>query len=239
MPQVYGKGQTLAPPTAVADGAQIQIRTSRYGEQYTVPVGTGTYAPVAEGTYFKATNPTFGTPVAASIAAATAFAETAASFVIRNTAAAGGKDIYIDYLHFWVAGAPTGNTTWDLAVQMDNANRVSSGALTPTVVNTNNGSATASIANVAVGPIVTTAAVSARKLGLWRLKAAIPAVADEILLNFGSVDTVVQAPGVAKALCPGPVYLPAGSNHSCLIHLFGAAQSAAPTIHFDMGWIER
>lgn len=226
-------------PTRLADAVQAEQRLGPYAEQISIPMGAGFLGPSMEGSYFRAVNPTFGTAFAPSVATATAFAETAASICLRNTGGAGAKDIYLDYIRIWFLTAPTGNTLLDCAMQMDNANRYTSGGGAATIVNANNNVANTTVANLQVGALVTTAASSSRKLGTWRLKSAIPAIADEFLFNFGSVDTVAQAPGVAKALSVGPVYLPAGSNHSFLLHLYGTSQSAAGTVHLDMGWIER
>lgn len=240
MPQIYGKTYNGSLPGIVADGVNGQVRTGRYGEVFDLPIGNGTYAIAMEGSYYRAINPVFGTAFAPSIAASTAFSETAASFIFRNTAGAGGKDVYLDYLRIWYVTAPTGNTTLDVAVQIDNTNRTGTGGTAVTPTNVNSGIATASVCSVTAGPIASAAAGgSPRKLGLWRLKGAIPAIADEFMINFGQVSTAAQAPGTAKTVSVGPIYLPAGANHSCLVHLFGAAQSAAGTVHMDAGWWER
>lgn len=236
--QIYGITSKLIPALR-SDSTQAEARLGPYGELLDIPFGAGYYGPTMEGSYFRAVNPTFGTAFAPSIAAATAFAETAGSICLRNTATAGGKDIYLDYIRVVYVTAPVGNTALQVAMQMDNANRYSSGGGAATIINANNGVANTTVANLQVGALVTAAATSSRKLGLWNLKAAIPAINDEFLFNFGGVDTVATAPGAAKAMSCGPVYLPAGSNHSFLMHLFGAAQSAAGTVHLDMGWIER
>lgn len=236
--QSYGVVRT-ALPTRQADAVQAEVRLGPYAEHYGISIGAGFYGPAAEGSYLKAVNPTFATAFAPSIAAATGFVETAASICLRNTGGAGAKDIYLDYIRLLYVTAPTGNTALQCVMQMDNANRYTSGGAAATVVNMNNGVANTTVADLRVGALVTTAASASRKLGFYTLKAAIPAINDEFLFNFGGVDTVATAPGVAKAMGPGPVYLPAGSNHSFLLHLFGAAQSAAGTVHLDMGWIER
>lgn len=238
MPQIYGKTANLLPAGSV-DGAQQQARFTKYGEQWVTPIGNGTYGPTVEGAYFHAVNPTFGTAFAPSVAAATGFSETSASIVIRNTGGANGKDIYLDFIRIWYVSAPTGNTTLEAVIQIDNANRTGAGGASATIVNANSNVANTTVANVSVGAITSGAASASRKLGQWRLKSAIPAVGDEFFFSFGNVDTVANAPGVAKAIPTGPVYLPAGSNHSFLLHLYGAAQSAAGTVNLDMGWVER
>lgn len=238
MPQIFGKvSQTL--PTISADGTSIQPRLNDLGEQFMVPIGSGTYGPVSEGSYFKATNPAFGTAFAPSIAAATAFSETQASIIVRNSAGSGGRDIYLDYIRIWYATAGAGQTSLEAVAQIDNANRTGTGGAAATVINVNNGYANTSVGVVTVGAITAGAASSSRKLGQWRMKSAITAVGDEYLFQFGSVDSVSTAPGAAKVVVPGPVYLPAGANHSFMLHLYGAAQSAAGTVHLDMGWWER
>jgi hypothetical protein len=238
MPQVYGK-VTQNLPLVSGEGTQAQPRLTRLGELVVTPIGSGTYQSAAEGTYFKAVNPTFGTAFAPSVAAATAFSETQASIIVRNTAGGNGKDIYLDYIRIWYATAGAGQTTLEAVAQIDNANRTGSGGSSATIINVNSNATNTSVASVTVGPIASATAVSSRKLGVWRLKSAITAVGDEYFFSFGQTSPTTMAPGVVKVAQPGPVYLPGGSNHSFLLHLYGAAQSAAGTIHLDMGWWER
>lgn len=226
------------------DGLNNATRVSAYGEPVVGGVGTGVYPVAAEGAYFRATNPTFGTGFVASVAAATGFLETQASIIVRNTSTVAGKDIYLDYIRVQIAAAPTGNTDWKAVIALDNFNRTGAGGVAATITNSNSGTPVNSIASVLVGAITAGAANASRKLigGPIVLKQAVApclAVNDIFLFDFGRVDTKQPAPGTTAAWACGPVYLPTNADHSFLLSFFGTLQSAAPTIHLDMGWFER
>lgn len=241
MPQLYGTTKT-GQQTRVADGVVQPVRLSATGEPLVIPLGGGAYVHGLEGSYFKAINSTFNTAVAMSIAAATAFSETQGSITIRNSNASGGKDIYLDYIKVVIAAAGTGNTNLVFALQIDNTVRYSSGGTALTINNCNSSIANTTGAVVHAGALtLASAGGSARKLtpGGITVKAAAPAANDIMIFNFGKVDTVAVAPGVAIVVPCGPVMLPGGANHTFVMHFYGASQSAAPTAFFEIGFIER
>lgn len=237
----YGKTST-AQPTRIADATAQQIRLSATGEQIVVPVGTGEYGLAMEGSYFKATNATFNTAVAMNIAAATAFSETQGSVTIRNTNIANGKDIILDYIRIQLTSAGTLGTNLSFAMQTDNAIRYSSGGSLLTIVNANSNMPAVTGALVHFGALtLVTSTVAARKLcaGGMIIKNAITAINDIFMFNFGNVDSVANAPGVAVATACGPVVLPAGANHTFVLHLYAGSQTAAPTAFVEVGYFER
>lgn len=237
MPQVYNKTQR-ALPTTNADGGQIQNRGGRYGEQYVVPIGSGTYPIAEEGSYFKAMNPTIGTALAYPVTAA--FSATAgAAFLIRNgSASATGPNIYIDYIRFTIAVAPATATQAMFAVVLDPSNRYTSGGSALTVANGNLNSSNTTNAVIFAGSLVTTAASgSVRNIARGGLKTAIPVVGDTFTINFGAVDSVATNSGVCQA---GPAVLGPNANHSCLVHLwFPANATTGASFEVDAGWWER
>jgi hypothetical protein len=241
MPQLYGTTK-VGQQTRVADGVVQPVRLSATGESLVVPIGSGDYILGVEGSYFKAINSTFNTAVAMSIAAATVFSETQGSITIRNSNAASGKDIFLDYIKVVIAAAGTGNTNLLYSYQIDNTIRYSSGGTALTINNCNSGIANTTGAVIHAGALtLNTAGGSARKLcgGAIVIRAAAPAAQDIMIFNFGNVDTTATAPGAAVVTPCGPVLLPAGSNHTFVMHFFGASQSAAPTAFFEIGYFER
>jgi hypothetical protein len=241
MPLLYGKTSS-AQPTRIADATAQGIRTSATGEQFVVPVGSGDYGLLMESSYFKAVNSTFNTAIAMSIAAATAFSEVQGSITIRNSNAVNGKDIFLDYIRVVIAAAGTGNTALSVAYQTDIITRYSSGggALTPVNCNSGGSNTTGAVVHAGALTLVTSSAL-AKKLngGAAVLKTTAPAANDIYFFSFANTDTTVTAPGAAVAIPCGPVLLPAGSNHTFVMHFFGAAQSAAPTAFFEIGYFER
>jgi len=240
MPQIFGITRT-ALPSRQTDGTQQQVRVNAYGEQIVVPIAGGFYPIACEGSYFKAINPTFNTAAAWNVAAATAFSETQGSITIRNSNSSGGKDIYLDYIRITCNAAGTGNTNLSFVIQIDNAIRYSSGGAAATIVNCNSGTANSTGAVIHFGALTLAAASASRKLnpGAMIIKAAAPAANDVYLFNFGAVDTVANAPGTTVAIPCGPVLLPAGANHTFILHLISAGQSVAPTGFVEIGYIER
>lgn len=241
MPLQYGKTNN-AQPTRIADSTTQIVRCDAQGDLVTVPLGTGEYGLAMEGSYFRAVNPTYNTAIAISIAAATAFSETQGSIMIRNSNPAGGKDIILDYIKLIIAVAGTGNTNLNFSMQTDNQLRYTSGGSLLTINNANPAYSNATGAVIHAGALtIVTATANARKLcaGAMIVKAAAPAANDVFLFNFGAIDSVAQAPGVAVANNCGTVVIPAGDRHVFLMSFFGAAQSAAPTGFFEIGYFER
>jgi len=249
MPNIFGITRR-ALPTKIADSIAQQARVSSYGDQYIVPLTSGTYGLADEGSYFKATNPTVSTGIIHALT--TAWSATAALFVLRNTDAEGAKRLYLDYVRLHCVGtAPAATTSVQLAVTVDNTNRFSSGGSAITPVNVNMDSVTATIAALNFGAVVATAASgSVRLVSRVALPArAAPALisGDLLLFNFGQVNSFAinpvgaAAPATAQAAITasiGPIVI--GGGDSLLFHLFyPAATTTAPTYEFEIGWWER
>jgi hypothetical protein len=237
MPQVYNVTRRGL-PSANADGAQVQIRGGRYGEQHVIPVGNGTYPIAEEGAYYKALTPTLGTAVAYPVTAA--FSATAgAAFLIRNAnASPTGPNIYLDYVRFTFSVAPASSTSAQFAVVVDPANRYTSGGSALTITNPNLNTTPATSAVAFAGSLTTTAASgSVRNISRGALKATIPLVGDSFTVNFGAVDSVATSSGVQQG---GPVVLGPNANHSMLVHLwFPANATTGASFEVDAGWWER
>lgn len=242
MPQNYLKAQ-VAPPSPVTDAAQVQARGGRYGEQFVLPVGAGLYGPCAEGTYFRATNPTINTAIAQAVNAT--WVATTPVMTIRNTDAAAGKVMYLDYIRLIMTVIPASATNWELAVITDPNNRYTSGGSLLTPVNANTAYSGVGISSIHFGAITAPAAVAPRILTRARVFNAIPVVGSQLILNFGASDaaapqTMNGANAVNLAVPCGPVALGPGNNHTCLIYLWYASNATTPAqFEVEMGWLER
>lgn len=251
MPQVYGITRR-ALPSKSTDATQQQIRLSGYGEQYQIPMSSGTYGLSDEGTYFKATNATPGTGIIHALT--TTFSSTAALFCLRNTDAEGGKRLYLDFVRLTTGAtaiAMTAATSIETAVTVDNTNRFSSGGTAITPVNSNMDSAQGSIANLNFGAVVLTAASGSVRLlarsAFPRRAAPALVTGDQLMWDFGVVGapSVSVAGSATPATAPSQFYMPMGpavigGGDSLNFHLwYPAGATTAPTYEFEVGWWER
>lgn len=245
MPQIYGITAQAAPATAT-DGTQKQLRVNRYGDQFVTPVGTWGGNLCSEGTYFRATNPTFGTGIAMSIQ--TTWSATKPLLVIRNTSgSATGATLYLDYIRLICTAAGSSTTSSDLGMEIEAANRYTSGGtqLTPACANT--GFTTSTIADLRFGVVTAASAGSNRQIGRMTIKTqASPCwiVGDNVFINFGSNSGGLGAlSGAAANLLTmdcGPVALGPNTNHSFLLHMWNTSNaSTAPSWEVEVGWWER
>jgi hypothetical protein len=249
MPQIFGKTSRVL-PSRTADTNQQQPRLSAYGEQYAIPVTSGTYGLADEGSYFTGVNPTPGTGIIHALT--TAWSATAALFCLRNTDAEGAKRIYLDYVKLLCLGtAPTATTSIRLAVTIDNTNRYSSAGTAITPKNVNMDSSMATIAALNFGAVVLSAASGSVRDVIREAQPprAAPALVsgDTFLYNFGQVNAEALATVGAAAPATAPAQFSAalppvviGGGDSLNFHLYyPAAATTAPTYEFEIGWWER
>lgn len=230
----------------VGDSSVVDLRSDSSGNYFYVPVNrrNGNYGFCLEGSYFKVGNATFNTAVAWSVAAATTFVETEGSLTIRNSNSSSGKDIILDYIRIIISAAGGGpSTDIKCVMQIDNTVRYSSGGSALTPINCNSGGSNTTGAVVHFGALtLANAGGSARKLmpGALTLKATAQAANDTYLFKLSEFEQgSATAPGVIGAHGMGCVCLPAGANHSFVLHLFSTGQSSAPTAFVEIGYIER
>lgn len=234
-------------PSSVAEGTNKTVRGSRYGEPFVYPACTPDKAVCSEGNYFFACNPTFDTGIAMGIQ--TTFSDTANILaLIRNTASANGKSLYLDYIRLICTAAGASTTISELGITIDPNNRYSAGGTALTPVCGNSGLSTGTVADIRFGIVTALAAVSKRQLCRAKLKTqAAPCwtIGDQVLITFGETDSVAGSPtsGAATLVLPvscGPVILGPGNNHSCLIHMWNKNNAAtAPSWEVEFGWWER
>jgi hypothetical protein len=232
---------SMALPTPTADGANALGRGSRYGEPWYLSALVGTDGAAAEGSYWRACNPTPGTALAQAVTAG--FADTTPLICIRNTDATGGKTIYLDYVALLMTVIPASATAWDLAVTIDpNARAPTAGtALAGQCVNTLY--APTSICTATFGPTSVAAAVARRLVSRRRIFNAIPVVNSVLFISFGAQDWMagqtISGTTAVNLACPcGPLAIAPG--HTGLIHLwYPSNATTGASYEAEMGWIER
>ena len=200
------------------------------------------YGRASVGQYFRATNPTFGTGIAAGIV--TGFVATTPLLIIQNPATSSVK-ICLDYIKLMNTVAGASSTQAHMGVILDTALRYSSGGTQLTGNNVNTGSANNSQAQIYFGAVTAAAATAARLLGRDIIKTqAAPCwvVGDEVFIKAENVDTPAGATnGTATAIYPapcGPVIIAPG--HSFLLYQWNIANATtAPSWEVEIGYWER
>ena len=245
MPQLFGKANR-AQPTSVADGAQVQIRTTGYGEVVTTQLGDNHNSLADEGSYYKVTNGTPGVSTTNFAAPGASFSNTAPQFILHNNNAAGGKRIYIDYVRIYLAASSAGAGV-GCAVTIDpGQNRRSSGGTQFTAVNVNSDVATAAggLFYWASGTaLAATAGAAPRLVSRHQFKTQATPVGtagDVFSMDFG--EHMSGSATLAGALVPqvypasvGPVVI--GGGTSMCFYLWGF--TAAPLLEWEIAWWER
>ena len=226
----------------------VALRQGSYGELYNQPLVRKSHNLADEGSYFVANNaqtaiaPTFNT----------AFTATAPFLSVYNGNAT--SRVYLDYAALVAAVAGTfasGGVQTAGAVVIDNGNRYSSGG-TALTANSPNMAASVNASNVTIycGAITATAASGAARtiVGQRNLRPAasatvIGAIGDQLQLNFGAVEGLVNGsvtvanPSLIPQALP-PIVI--GPQQSALVYLYwpGATTPAAATYLPEIGfWV--
>jgi len=236
-------------PQAQADANEAEERVSPYGDQHIIAVSATKHVLVDEGSYVCSTNPTVSTGVAyGSGASQASFSDTVAFMVWYNGWSPNdpnARRMYLDYLRLIVGGTvPTGPTSVQCAIKIDNGNRAptaNSTLTTPVNANLSVGTVNGRHWVPNAGTITVPASVNARLIERFSIRHAIPVVADEYRINFGSIDgTAVSQSGIGffKTNCV-PVVLNPGDY--CVFHLwFSGTATANPfTVEYVSTWWER
>ena len=220
-------------PTPVPDGSRgaTNPRFSPYGEypnNQTVRQGIAD-----EGSYYSVVNPTIDTAVA--FGAIAAYAATTPFFLVSNTAAAGGRTIFLDSLKMLCTVVPASATNWKFLVETDSTLRLSTAPtggvnrtagvknLNPLMPNDFEGQVWTGTA----GTVLTVMAASdGRIVSQGRIAHAIPVALDELMIVFGQSDggqTTAAAVVSRRVGYAGPVVIPPGC--SAAIHMFGTSNA--------------
>jgi hypothetical protein len=185
-----------------------------------------------EGSYYVVTNPTIDTTVAYGVI--TAYVVTTPAFHIANTAPAGGRSIFLDFLKLRVTVAPASATNWKYVVDIDSSTRLSTAPTggadrTDGVFNVNPlmpNDFEGVIYAFTGGTVLTVMGATNKRTvahGAWAQ--SIPIVLDEMVLKFGQGDTdanAITTVGRRTASAP-PVVIPPGCSAS--IHMYGTSNA--------------
>lgn len=192
----------------------------------------------AEGTYYCVSN---AQTAIATLAAGSAFSDTAPFISFFNRATSGGPSIYLDFIMLGTSVAGTNGTNLLAAGQVDLlVDRYTSGGtvLTTQIVNANGNAPNGSFASVRAGSLVSSAktAVARQIFGNRSIKSSIVAAGDQYLLKFGGLDMSNTTGVSASQAVPKIVIPPQGSF---LLHIWSGSQTVAAQYFVEMGWIER
>lgn len=196
----------------------------------------------AEGSYYCVSN---AQTAIATLAAGSAFSDTAPFISFFNRATAGGTSIYLDFIALGTSVAGTNGTNLLAAGQIDLlVDRYTSGGsvLTTSIVNPNGNAPNGSLASVRAGSLVSSAktAVARQIFGNRSVKGAIVALGDQFMFKFGGVDApnIISVSGIvfSQQSLPKIVIPPQGSF---LMHIWSASQTVAAQYFVEMGWVER
>jgi hypothetical protein len=252
MPQIYGKAQTFQ-PSAVAENQVVLDRMTKYGDFWEVQVLRGIQGAALEGSLYvaRATPAVGGSGVAMGIQ--TTFSDTANVPVVLSNGDSAKSYIPV-YIKGRITAAGASTTSAEIAVEVDNIARYSSGGTSLTInrVNTSS-SAPASNATCRVGAVTAAAAGGSR---MWTnsyliRKAAAPCwiVNDVCWFLFGLDGGFGYSKSVAPSdttADPGnvftfpllPVAIPAGGT--MLVHIANVANATTPpSLEWEVAWIER
>lgn len=205
---------------------------------------TGRYPRAALGQYFRATNPSFGTGIAAAVV--TGFVATTPLMTIVNGASTGGVSIYLDYIKLMCTAAGASSTQAHMGVVLDLTNRYSSGGTLLTGAPVNTGASTTAQASIHFGAVTATAAsANVRLLGRDIIKTqATPCwvIGDEVFIKCENTDTPAGATnGAAANIYPapaGPIIIAPG--HSFLLYQWNANNATTPpSWEVEIAWWER
>jgi hypothetical protein len=237
-------------PTASGELQEGKARLGRYREQYALNLVPTKHLLAEEGSYFVSSNQSPGTTVARN-AAVTSFTNTVGLFHLFNTAPAGGKRVYVDFLKMILAAVGTGEVSLEFALAIDTATREPAVAnrtlLTP--VNVNMESSTTSVARVsqylAGQPFTVTAPTANVRYYRGHVATSLGIVGDEYLVKCGGEDLGAMAGATAARLAATArmtAYLPpiiVGPQQSLTIHMWWLTESGASTWELEFGHWER
>jgi hypothetical protein len=238
-----------ARPDANPEYTDEEIRLTKYGEAMVASVCPTSHIMADEGSFFTAYSPTPGTGLAFAITAAAS--DTAGNFLlIKNndnvSDSPNNKRIYLSYIKLICTVAPVTATAGQFKMNCDGflTARYTSGGTVLTPQNLNMDLSSSSISQVYAGALTTVAlSNSARQVGRGVLRTVIPAVNDEYIFHFGSVDweanqSLATATAIRESIpCP-PIIL--GPQQSFTLGLwFPGNATTAGSFEVECGWWER
>ena len=197
-----------------------------------------------EGTRFVATNPTPGTPIATTTSITAFTVASPIMAIVNNNGIDSGINVTLDYLRLLLSQVPTSATSWQWLMQKDSATRYSSAGSTIVPKNVLVGAPNPTgSAGIYFGALVAAAAgVNARYTHRSVGRSVVGVIQDETLFKFGSPshDGAGTLGGTVALRVPipcGPEVIRPGETW--LLYGWGAANAAAPSWEFELGYTER
>lgn len=241
-----GIARSLASAYKGPDGTQNAggVRTGKYVENYSLNPIITKHVLADEGSYFIATNPTPGTALAFGVNAS--HDVTKNLFVFKNTDSANGKRMYLDYIKILPTVAPASGTSLQFAVYTDTVNRYTSGGTLITAVNVNADDGTTPVGGVYAasgGTVITspTTGSSARLVARGVARSVIPAVLEEIVIQFGGLADVASSSGTTVGRSgsnAAPVVI-GGQQWAVVEVYFPSNALTGLSYEFETAWFER
>lgn len=247
-----GIRNTILP--AKGTGLNAGQRVDDYGNAFTLE-GTSPFTSALEGSLFIARHSPAvgGTGVALGINVT--FVDTTPALVLTNGEATGGKTYLPLYVRARITAAGSTTTSAEVSAEVDNTNRYVSGgtSLTSTINNANAASTVpASTATLVVGAI-TAAAAGARRRFVGSAVAKIAAaplwiVQDVVTVTFGGQAQFAQTAAVVASDAAAPAVTSQIPMAACAVPPGGsfvlnwaniANATTAPSVEFEMAWLER
>lgn len=237
------EARRLRPASQTEGSRGRDDRITVYGDEYSYNNFRNALA--EEGSYYAARNATIDTTVAYGVIAA--YVTTTPAFLIANTAPAGGRNIFLDFLKLRLTVAPASATNWKYVVEVDNSTRLSTaptGGVSLSVVNTNpavSNDFEGAVWGFSGGTVLTVVAGQAtRIIAHGAIAQSIPLVLDEHVLQFGREDSAPSAAtAVTKRVASAPpVCIPPGC--SAAIHLYGLSNAiTGMSAEYSLGLYQR
>ncbi len=234
-------------PQSETDNDPGIVRLGRYGDVWTIGAVRKQHGLADEGSYFVGTNS--GTGVA-TVAAPTAFSDTAPLFTITNTDTAGNqnsKRVHLDWIRITQTAVGTAGVDLRLQGILDYTAPSGGTSLTPTSVNSDVPQR-ASVATPRILPTGIAQTGNSRvvigTLQVIPTKTAPMTVLDEVFLNFGGVETAypnynaAANANVHKLAWPVPAVV-IGPGQVFMLRFLITSQSAASSWTIECGWWER
>jgi hypothetical protein len=230
-------------PTKNADGTSVVLpsRTGAYGEAYNYPISIGRYGLADEGSYWTATNATYGTALAAHVAPAIADTDTKPIIHLFNS---GTNDIYLDYIDMiaTIANASATSVGFQIYVDAKGTTAKTSGGTVITPLNVRSNSTTTTGVVMTAGAVVA-APTASKKVMQRTIKEFIGVALDRYSFSFGNgllmTPTTTYIAGATAIMTYGPpiVLAPGGNLMFSQVSPSGAA--TAMTFEFELGFWER
>ena len=246
---LYALGSRGLPAATPGDNVNINLRASRYGDIYTVPLARWRHAASAEGTYFNAHNATNDAATTLAGHAAPVLVDADATMTkpfihCVNNGSDTSKLCYLDFIEIEVITAGANGTADSWAAQMDTgSSRITTPGTALTKISPNMQSSAVPNLSPTGGAIVVSAeSAKSRDLGFGQFRPSIAVAGDKYMFVFGAEPEGAGGAGATATINRHIVNMPPvvlGPTDFFMLALYSPSQSAAGVYKVRMGWLER